>query len=173
VAHLRFQVGQRIVGRIGDHVPDPALLVGRRDRLGPQHLAARGVQQHHRRGLAHGLQGEPHPLTAIVLFGHDAVGVERLDHPPAPTLGRKPAGPVAQHIAPPIDAQAGDHDALSVALIFAAGSRRVDRDHDPLEIRRGRDAAAVDRFVRPEGAGDVEVRRAVPDGPGARPRNAR
>src|SRR6516162_1244061 len=104
ICHLVFEL------REGADVMDAALVVERRHRFGPHHLATRGADRGKRDvWVDHAKRGPDH-VAAIVDLGDDAVG------PMRPVGGDRQAGPLGRRITP---REVGQHIAVAVLSLPA------------------------------------------------------
>ena len=116
---------------------DAPLLIQRRNRLGPDHLAARGVNRREGHIRIDHPQGRLNHLAAVVDLGNDAISavcaVER-DGSLCPFGRRVASGGVGEHVTVPGGVLAGDDDAGFVGVLARARGR-IDCDHDARQFR--------------------------------------
>ena len=124
-------------------MPDAALLVERRHRLGPQTLPARGPQRPERHQRVNLPDHAFHQIAALVDLGHQTLGAVTLHRGDG---GARPVGRAAadagilQHPGPPVARLAAHLDARHHDPAFVAarapGHGRIDGNDDPVQTGR-------------------------------------
>ena len=112
-----------------------AALEQRRHRLGPGGLAAPGEDQLDRQVDVGGAKDARHQRPALIALGDDPVGAPPLRRPrdhPRPAVGAEPGNAaVGDDMGAIVRRERAHHDPAGVAV---GGDRRIDPDHDPLEL---------------------------------------